>query len=186
MFRNEESDYRRLARAAVTVVLIAFAALLAPVGALAQSAGGVQASVTLNFQTGEDGKGYYQYSNGYGWSDWTGWYDQPVLYKYEPYAIAYKGKAYVFYVGYEYGLYSNYYDGYAWAGWDNAGGEYRFSGAPYAKVSGDKLYLIARGADSYVYYRAYDGYEWSDWARYDGDDYPYAHANDDYDEGYGY
>ena len=189
MVRNDESDYLRPARLAIAVVLLAMAALalIAPTGAFARSAGGAQASVTLNFRTGDDGKGYYQVYDGYAWSDWYGWDDQPASYEYEPYAVDYKGKAYVFYAGYDHGLYYNAYDGYGWGGWSNAGGDYTFSAGPYAKVSDGYLYLIGRGADGYVYYATYDGYGWSDWSRYDGDDYPYAGGYDyGYDDGYGY
>jgi hypothetical protein len=175
---------RRAALAVLAVVMLAALALAGPLaGRVAASDDYYYAPANYKFATGRDGKGYYQYYDGYSWSDWYGWSDQPYYFHYKPVAVKYYDAIYVFYTGKDGYIYYNVYDGYGWSGWYRADGGYTFSYVSYANVADGYLYLYGVGGDGNAYYAYYDGYNWSDWAPYYGDD---SYDNDYYDSGYGY
>ena len=154
---------RRMARTALGGALLALT-LATPLASKTVASG--NASGQYTFAIGENGQGYYKYYDGYTWSDWCSWTDQPAYFRYEPRGVVYRGQVYVFYAGTDGRVYYNVHDGYAWSGWCDAAGGYYVAEPSYVKVEGDYLYLYTR-ADGCVYYRAYDGYDWDGWARYE-------------------
>jgi hypothetical protein len=174
---------RRATQAAIAIAVLAFLALAAPLGGRVAAAD--YASSNYKFATGHDGKGYYQYYDGYAWSDWYGWSDQPAYFQYyKPIAVTYYEAVYVFYTGSDGYIYYNVYGGHDWSGWYRADAGYTFQYVSYAYVANGYLYLYGVGGDGYTYYSYYDGYHWSDWARYYGNDYNHGKGYDG--GGYGY